>query len=616
MSQTFKPQKHLINILKNTKNHHPNFTLFLGAGASVTSDVKPAKKLIEEWRTAYSDMYDEGERELDKQYWYDKPQEYSVLFEMLYDQPSQRREFIESCIENATPSWGYIYLVNLLKNRHFNTIFTTNFDDLVNEACYTFSDSLRPLVCAHDSSINSVRLTSDRPKIIKLHGDFLFDNIKNTVRELESLETNMREKFRQYASEFGLIVVGYAGNDRSVMDTLNTLLFTGEHFPHGIYWCVRKDTEFDDLSEPLKALSRFPNFHLVKIDGFDEFFAEVHQSLECELQQEVSDPYNALVKKLNNTFNNDSPFEQYEDEASEVNLSTGQTIIRRDYSRLMEQLSEIGTATKLRTNLSDALSAIDDSVLEKMQEAFSGMDDDSFKDNVKDFLDVIKANGGRPLMPVPNYLLSRNYFKEERYTEAITFAIDAINEDQDVYPVSLAIDAMCKLDDFSKFSNLIEITKGVKVNERGFGSILNGVVDLMNHEQFDRSRQLLDLTKPLGTRVKLRRYVILNQFLIDILDKGDKANFTEADIDRLVQEFQYTVENSSDAWATLGLAIICDHLNVIEDISFIIESTDTETLENLMKSNMPIKNLISDELGDTIKLSIDRRTVGVEHEPN
>ncbi len=613
MSQVFKPQKHLINILKNTKNHHPNFTLFLGAGASVTSDVKPAKKLIEDWRTAYSDMYDEEGRVLDEQYWYNKPQEYSVLFEMLYDQPSQRREFIESCIENATPSWGYIYLVNLLKNRHFNTIFTTNFDDLVNEACYTFSDSLRPLVCAHDSSINSVRLTSDRPKIIKLHGDFLFDNIKNTVRELESLESNMREKFKQYASEFGLIVVGYAGNDRSVMDTLNTLLFTGEHFPHGIYWCVRQDTKFEDLSEPLKALSRFPNFHLIKIDGFDEFFAEIHQSLECELQQEVSDPYNALVKKLNNTFNNDSSLDQDDDDEA---LSIGQTIIRRDYSRLMEQLSEIGTATKLRANLSDALSAIDDSVLEKMQEAFSGMDDDSFKENVKDFLDVIKANGGRPLMPVPNYLLARNYFKEEKYNEAITFAIDAIKEDRDVFPVSLAIDAMTKLNDFSEFAKLMESTKGVKVNERGFSSVLNGVVDLINQKQFDKSRELLSLTKPLGTRVKLRRYVILNQFLIEILDKGGNVNFSETEIERLIHEFQHAVENSSDTWATLGLAIICEHLKVVEDISFIIDSTDTETLINLMKSNMPIKNLISDELSDKIKSLIKQRTVGVEHEPN
>lgn len=102
----YKHQKHLINILKNTQEHHPNFTVFLGAGASVTSGVDHAGKLIKEWRKVYIDMY--GEDSLKNQIWFDKPNEYSELFEELYDQPSQRREFIESCINDAQPSWGYI----------------------------------------------------------------------------------------------------------------------------------------------------------------------------------------------------------------------------------------------------------------------------------------------------------------------------------------------------------------------------------------------------------------------------------------------------------------------------------------------------------------------------
>ena len=274
-----KPQKHLINILKTTKDHHPNFTLFLGAGASISSGIKSAWKMIEEWRVSYAEMH--SEELLKSNTWYNQSNEYSELFEALYDQPTQRREFIENCIVNSIPSWGYVYLVNLLKNKAFNTIFTTNFDDLINEACYTFSNNLRPVVCAHDSSIKNIRLTSNRPKIIKLHGDFLFDDIKNTIRELESLEDNMRTKFRQYANEFGMIVVGYAGNDRSIMDTLNTLLHSDNTFPHGIYWCVRKDTI---MPEELKNLARFPRFHLIEIEGFDELMAEIHHELGYSLR--------------------------------------------------------------------------------------------------------------------------------------------------------------------------------------------------------------------------------------------------------------------------------------------------------------------------------------------
>ncbi|MBC8290499.1 MAG: SIR2 family protein, partial [Planctomycetes bacterium] len=215
------------------------------------------------------------------------------MFESLFDQPSLRREFIESLIKDANPSWGYIYLANLIRNGVFSTVFTTNFDDLLNEACYLFSTDVRPIVCAHDSSIKSIRIFSARPKIIKLHGDFLFDSIKNTVRELENLEENMREKFRQCAGEFGLIVVGYSGNDRTVMDTLDALLRNDGFFPHGVYWCVRNGAELPDRVD---ELSRFGNFHIVDIDGFDDFFASLHRELSLGLP--IDDPYAAIRDRL------------------------------------------------------------------------------------------------------------------------------------------------------------------------------------------------------------------------------------------------------------------------------------------------------------------------------
>ncbi|MGI5693422.1 SIR2 family protein [Escherichia coli] len=218
---------------------------------------------------------------------------------------------------------------------HFNTIFTTNFDDLVNEACFTFSNNLRPIVCAHDSSINSIRLTTARPKIIKLHGDFLFDNIKNTIRELESLEDNMRAKFRQFATEFGMIVIGYSGHDRSIMDTLNTLLHSGSCFPHGIYWCIR-DSDTEKLSEQLKNLARFPHFHLIKINGFDEFMAELHYALGCNLQQEVVEPYSALSNKL----------DRYFSIAEEDDADVQHEIIKRDMNNLADHVRRVNTVSQ------------------------------------------------------------------------------------------------------------------------------------------------------------------------------------------------------------------------------------------------------------------------------
>ncbi len=79
-------------------------------------------------------------------------------------------------------------------------------------------------MCAHDSSINSITITSSRPKIIKLHGDYLFDDLKSTVRETESLEINMKNKLVEFSKDYGMIIVGYSGNDRSILEVLTNLL--------------------------------------------------------------------------------------------------------------------------------------------------------------------------------------------------------------------------------------------------------------------------------------------------------------------------------------------------------------------------------------------------------
>lgn len=373
-----KPQSHLINIINKTREHCPNFVLFLGAGASKSSGVKSAGDMVDEWRVQYSKMYgsDEDQTEfLKSKSWYNSGEEYSRLFEALYDHAGQRREYVESCVKDARPSWGYIYLVNLLSNQIFNTVFTTNFDDLLNEACYLFSNRTRPIVCAHDASIKYVRITSKRPKIIKLHGDFLFDNIKNTISELETLEDNTKEKFRQFSSEYGLIVMGYSGRDRSVMDTISTLLKTESNFPNGVYWCIRPDTV---PNEDVLHLARFPQFKLIETEGFDEFFADLHEDLELKLQAEMSDPYRALTDRLNrllkdtniNTSGNTHPVIDRDIRAMGLSI-TRWSVVKRNEARLVDDetiiaksdaLVESALPFEMLANLAEADGKFDDAI--------------------------------------------------------------------------------------------------------------------------------------------------------------------------------------------------------------------------------------------------------------
>lgn len=293
-----REKAHLINLISKRNNNTPNFALFIGAGASASSGIKTASQMIAEWRRQ---LYEQArsseafETWLKKQDWYKDEEEYSILFEKVYDQRSQRRNYIEECVKDAKLSWGYIYLANIIAHNYFNVIFTPNFDDFLNEACFLYAD-LRPMVCAHDSIVADIRIISARPKIIKLHGDFLYDSIKNTVRETEALEKNMRDKFMQFATEYGLVVMGYGGNDRSIMDILDMMLRSEGYLPYGLYWCQRKD---DKASKKLERLMRRDKTYWVEIEGFDEFMAELHEGLGLTLPDVVRDPYRATTARLN-----------------------------------------------------------------------------------------------------------------------------------------------------------------------------------------------------------------------------------------------------------------------------------------------------------------------------
>ena len=286
-----KTPEHLMHLIVTRNGDVPNFSLLLGSGASSTSGVRTAEDMIGEWRLLLfnrSTGHDDYQKWLVAQNWYEHEDEYSLLFEAIYDQPSQRRIYVEECVKDAHPHWGYVYLTNLLTKRFFDVVFTTNFDDLINEACYLYSDGLRPIVAAHDSVIEGIRVTSGRPKIIKLHGDFLYDNIKNTLSELETLEVNTKRKLNQFAQEYGLVVLGYGGRDRSVMDTLELLLRDDNRYKQGVYWCLRRGAS---VSARLESLLRRDRVYLVRVDGFDEFSADLHRTAQLSLPKPIARPF-------------------------------------------------------------------------------------------------------------------------------------------------------------------------------------------------------------------------------------------------------------------------------------------------------------------------------------
>lgn len=121
----------LIRFISNTTRDDkiaPNFSIFLGAGASVTSGIRSGQALVNAWMDECVKM--ENDKGLTKEEYF-SPSEapewfdpYSSLFEHRYDLQRQRRIFVEHEVAGKFPSFGYAYLVSLIENGFFNTVFT------------------------------------------------------------------------------------------------------------------------------------------------------------------------------------------------------------------------------------------------------------------------------------------------------------------------------------------------------------------------------------------------------------------------------------------------------------------------------------------------------------
>lgn len=383
LSHKLRTVADLIRHIKTKENSSPaNYSIFLGAGASVTSGIRTATQLIDEWAKELYERFCDGQHaesaEAAKSFfenkhssWYNPDNPYSSLFEKKFDLPTQRRRFVEQEVDGRFPSIGYAYLASLVDKNYFNTVFTTNFDDLINEAFYLFSNT-RPIVCAHDSSIHSISITSKRPKIVKLHGDYLFDDIKSTLRETESLEQNTKDKFVEFCKEYGLIVVGYSGSDRSIMDVLEFLARQENYLKNGVYWCLRRT---DKVCHTLRNLIWKDKVYPVLIDGFDELFAEIHnQTVQADLKLNSSKRQSKLHQTIQNIIND------------KFNLSSNQVISKeiqsirndgesKDISEFIKQIQTANESSRVGMtdvrNLLEIDALIESSDLSKAEETCS-----------------------------------------------------------------------------------------------------------------------------------------------------------------------------------------------------------------------------------------------------
>lgn len=220
---------------------------------------------------------------------------YGAWFELYDDKASERQHYIEQLMDNTDAQAGYIFMANIVKNDYLRTVFTTNFDDLVYDALMRIAGT-RARVFAHQELSGYIDFRKTKPSIVKLHGDYLFQDIRNTITEIDVQGNRMHGKLHDSISQFNLIVCGYNGADYSIMRILEEAKIYNQTSPFELIWC--SPSPFEKLHWRVKELLKnYNNSWFIQI-GFDELMAktEAHLNLPViKLQEQAK----TLEDKIN-----------------------------------------------------------------------------------------------------------------------------------------------------------------------------------------------------------------------------------------------------------------------------------------------------------------------------
>src|SRR5574344_617576 len=280
-----------------------NIDFFLGSGASLLAGIPSGQNLVWQFkkeiycsennvsRELFKDMQSERNRSKLQDYFdsidgfpqMGTKEEYSFYFEKCYDSTMARNAYIQDLVANIEPTRGHLCLANLFINNKVKNIWTTNFDELIEAGVKTLSPqySFNVVSSIQKDSISQIA-SNNFSNVIKLHGDYRYDSLQNTEQELQNLEKQLSDLFCKNLTNRGVVIIGYAGNDDSVMKLLEKNINNKDFLSKGIYWCKPQNTTLSARATTFmeNVCKNNELSCVIDIDGFDDFLNSIYKNYE------------------------------------------------------------------------------------------------------------------------------------------------------------------------------------------------------------------------------------------------------------------------------------------------------------------------------------------------
>ncbi|RWU05058.1 SIR2 family protein [Pedobacter chitinilyticus] len=295
-----------------------------GAGSSVSAGVPSAYDLTWDFKRRiycaeqsyplhlFSNLTDKGIREQIQNYFdsqgncpaFDSPEEYSYYFERAFSSPRDRSDYIAKQTSGMQLTYGHKVIGILMKNSYINLIFTTNFDKAFENVASSNFQKLESWYAADlDGGDNGIKFFQNgkRPLIVKLHGDYFSDKIKNTTEELQSQDKKLRDILSISLDTNGLCVMGYSGRDKSIIDILQESLIKTNSFSNGLFWFIRSGSqplpEVQSLIDAAKKHGK--QAEIIEIETFDTAWADIIKGFD-NISHEDFENLNQHYHRINN----------------------------------------------------------------------------------------------------------------------------------------------------------------------------------------------------------------------------------------------------------------------------------------------------------------------------
>jgi len=324
-TQTFK---HILkDIHKSSENR--KFCFIIGAGASVKSGIPSGEELAKKWFKEINEIYPKNEINQWKKNLNIDSKDYAAHYGSIYQKrfeidKESGYEFLVKSMREAKPSLGHFVLAQILTKAPGQCVLTTNFDNLIETAIYQFTDQT-PLVCGHESLSGYAKPSILHPLIIKIHRDLLLEP-KNDEDQINQLNKNWKKPLDNIFSNHIPVIIGYGGNDGSLMNYLKEM-----QRPSNIFWCGKENEPKNKIKELFQKIDG----NYIKINGFDELMFELLWTFdEIEpIEKKLDEITKNRIQRINKQIQEIVEKEEF-DAKDETHIKTQRELSAFEYSSM------------------------------------------------------------------------------------------------------------------------------------------------------------------------------------------------------------------------------------------------------------------------------------------